>query len=152
MNTSLLGFVPLCCACLACASATAQNTIAADPQKEVIATERAFAKTMVEHDFAGFLSFVSEEAVFMQRDAALRGRDQIAAVWKPWYEAKQAPFSWEPERVEVLDSGTLAISIGPVRDENGKQIATFSSIWRRDAPGKWHIVFDKGNSICSCEH
>ncbi len=155
MNASLSRFrnaVPWLDSGSACVSAMAQTMSTTDLQNEVRATERAFAKTMVEHDFAGFLSFVSEEAVFMQRDAALRGRDQIAAVWKPWYEAKQAPFSWEPERVEVLDSGTLAISIGPVRDENGKQIATFSSIWRRDAPGKWRIIFDKGNSVCSCEH
>jgi ketosteroid isomerase-like protein len=152
MHTRFLRFILLFCACLANASTTAQSTTAADLQKEVIGTERAFAKTMADRDFAGFLSFVSAEAVFMQRDNALRGRDQIAAVWKPWYDAKQVPFSWEPERVEVLNSGTLAISMGPVRDEKGKKIATFSSIWRRDAPGKWHIIFDQGNSVCACEH
>jgi len=64
---------------------------------------------------------------------------------------KKAPFSWEPERVEVLESGNLAMSMGPVFDNEGKQIATFSSIWRRDKSGKWRIIFDKGNDICSCE-
>jgi ketosteroid isomerase-like protein len=46
--------------------------------------------------------------------------------------------------VEVLDSGTLALSAGPVRDPKGQQIGTFNSIWRREADGSWKIIFDKG--------
>jgi len=37
-----------------------------------------------------------------------------------------------------------------VRDRNGKQIATFSSIWRLEAPGTWRIIFDKGEAACDC--
>jgi len=50
----------------------------------------------------------------------------------------------------VLDSGTLALSSGPVFDPDGKQIATFNSIWRLEAPGQWRIVFDKGSAACNC--
>jgi len=53
--------------------------------------------------------------------------------------------------VEVLDSGTLALSTGPVHDPGGKRIGTFSSIWRREADGSWRIVFDKGCPVCTCE-
>jgi hypothetical protein len=53
--------------------------------------------------------------------------------------------------VEVLGSGTLALSTGPVRDPSGKLIGTFTSIWRQDAPGVWRIVFDKGNPVCKSE-
>ena len=45
------------------------------------------------------------------------------------------------------DSGTLALSTGPVRDPAGSVVATFTSIWRREA-GRWRIVFDKGNEAC----
>jgi hypothetical protein len=38
-----------------------------------------------------------------------------------------------------------------VYDAAGKQTGTFTSIWRQDSPGVWHIVFDKGNPVCSCE-
>ncbi|HPA52918.1 MAG TPA: DUF4440 domain-containing protein, partial [Thermoanaerobaculia bacterium] len=62
-----------------------------------------------------------------------------------------APFSWEPALVEVLDSGTLALSTGPVRDPAGKETGTFTSIWRREGPGTWRIVFDKGNPVCPKE-
>jgi ketosteroid isomerase-like protein len=72
----------------------------------------------------------------------------VAAGWKSLFEGAKAPFSWEPERVEVLDSGTLAFSTGPVRDPEGRQIGTFNSIWRREADGHWKIVFDKGCPPC----
>jgi ketosteroid isomerase-like protein len=72
----------------------------------------------------------------------------VAEGWKPFFEGAAAPFSWEPETVEVLDSGSLALSSGPVRDPEGKQIGTFSSIWRREADGHWRVVFDKGCPVC----
>ncbi|MFZ6649204.1 YybH family protein [Undibacterium sp. TJN25] len=127
----------------------AQPTMS-DVQKQVADTERAFAKTMALRDHAGFTSFLSEEAVFFSGQEVLRGKQNIADAWKRLYQKPEAPFSWEPEQVEVLASGTLALSSGPVRDPQGKLIATFTSIWRLEAPGTWRIIFDKGNDACDC--
>ena len=121
-----------------------------DIQQVVADTERAFARTMAERDHAAFVRFVSEEAVFFSGTKVLRGKQQVADAWKPYYQSPTAPFSWQPEQVEVLQSGSLAISSGPVRDAQGKVIATFSSVWRLEAPGVWRIVFDKGNEVCDC--
>ena len=122
----------------------------ADLQAQVRDTERAFAKTMADRDHAAFASFVSDEAVFFSGPkAVLRGRKAVADAWKRFYEGP-APFSWEPESVEVLDSGTLGLSSGPVRDPEGNRVGTFSSIWRRGPDGKWTIVFDKGCPPCEC--
>lgn len=127
----------------------AQN--AAPLADQVIAVERAFAKTMADRDHAGFVSFLTEETVFMGPQDAQRGKQAVAAAWKRFYEGGQAPFSWEPERVEVLDSGTLALSTGPVRDRQGNRVGTFNSVWRREAGGAWKIVFDKGCPPCECK-
>jgi ketosteroid isomerase-like protein len=116
--------------------------------RQVMETERAFAKTMADRDLTAFASFLSDEAVFISGPSPLRGRRQVTEWWKRHYEKPAAPFSWEPEQVEVLDSGTLALSTGPVFDPEGRQIAAFTSIWRREAPGVWRIVFDKGNEVC----
>ena len=118
---------------------------------EVFATERAFAKTMADRDHAAFRSFLAEETVFFSGEKALRGAEAVAAHWKRFYEGKEAPFSWDPAQVEVLDSGTLALSTGPVRDPDGKVSGTFTSIWRREAPGKWRIVFDRGCPVCGAK-
>jgi hypothetical protein len=52
-------------------------------------------------------------------------------------------------RPGVLDSGTLALSSGPVRNPRGELSARFSSVWRREVGG-WRIVFNKGSPVCNC--
>ena len=117
---------------------------------EVRNAERAFAKTMADRDHAAFVSWLSEEAIFVGPKTTFRGRQSVAEGWKRFYESTRAPFSWEPERVEVLDSGTLALSSGPVRDPQGKRIGTFNSVWRREPGGGWKIVLDNGCPPCDC--
>lgn len=115
-----------------------------DLQQQVRDAERAFARTMADRDHAAFTSFLADEAIFLGPKEVLRGRDAVAAGWKRYFEAKQAPFAWEPERVEVIDSGTLAISTGPVNDPSGKRVGTFTTTWRRESDGKWRVVLDSG--------
>jgi ketosteroid isomerase-like protein len=132
-----------------CATAPSRQNLG-ELENQVADTERAFAKTMADRNHAGFVSFLSEETVFFSSPtSALRGREEVAKAWAPFYEKPEAPFAWAPEKVEVLDSGTLALSTGPVRNPQGKVIGTFTSIWRQDAPGVWHIVFDKGCPVCT---
>src|SRR4051794_1725227 len=100
-----------------------------DLKEQVRNTERAFAKTMADRDHAAFVSFLAEEAVFFG-NGLLRGPKQVGDGWKRFFEGPRAPFSWEPEQVEVLDSGTLALSSGPVWDPDHKRIGTFNSVWR----------------------
>jgi ketosteroid isomerase-like protein len=140
----------LCVAMLAGCAPVTSRPMATDLQRQVTDTERAFAQTMADRDHEAFASFLSDETVFFAGAKALRGKKQVVDAWKPFYEEPAAPFSWQPEVVEVLDSGTLALSTGPVRDPQGKVFATFTSIWRLEAPGTWRIIFDKGNTVCDC--
>ena len=68
--------------------------------------------------------------------------------WKRFYEQPNAPFSWEPDQVEVLASGEFAHSSGPVRNPEGKVVARFNSVWRQESPGVWRVVFDRGEPVC----
>ena len=117
-------------------------------RQQVFATEQAFANSMAERDFDAFRQFLAEEAIFFSGEEPLRGSQQVADAWSAYFEGPGAPFSWAPRTVEVLDSGTLALSTGPVYDPEGNCVATFSSIWRREASGDWKIVFDKGSPHC----
>ncbi len=126
----------------ACATAQADR---AQAEREVADTERAFARTMADRDHAAFTSFLSEEAVFFSGETPLRGKQAVAGAWKRFFEKPAAPFSWRPQAVEALDSGTLALSTGPVFDPDGQCIGSFLSIWRRERDG-WRIVFDRGGA------
>lgn len=133
------------------ATAAPQGPSPGELQRQVTEAERGFAKTMADRDHQAFSSFLADEAVFLGETRTRRGKQQVAEGWKPFFEGAQAPFSWEPERVEVLDSGTLALSTGPVHDPQGQRVGTFSSIWRREADGRWRIIFDKGCPPCKCQ-
>lgn len=115
---------------------------------QVRAAETAFAATMTQRDFTAFASFIADEAVFFGSAGPLRGKASVLDGWKDFYQGATAPFSWTPEVVEVLASGTLALSSGPVRDEAGNRIGTFNSIWRLDADRQWRVIFDKGCPMC----
>ena len=115
---------------------------------QVRAAETAFAKSMADRKLDAFESFVAEDAVFYDGDGVLRGKAAVVSGWKQFFQGEQAPFSWAPESVEVLDSGTLALSSGAVRDPTGTQVAAFNSIWRLEKDGRWRVVFDKGCPVC----
>lgn len=123
---------------------------AADParwQAEVQAAETAFARSMAERDFVAFQGHLSAQAVFFTAPGEpLRGKAAVAAHWQRFFDGPKAPFSWAPDRVEVLADGTLAHSSGPVRDPAGQPIARFNSVWRQEAPGVWRVVFDRGEA------
>lgn len=131
----------------AATTAAAQTT--AELEAHVRATESAFARSMADRDLAAFTAHLADETVFVGA-AALRGRQAVADAWSRFFNGPDAPFSWEPETVVVLASGTLALSSGPVRNSAGERVGTFNSVWRREADGRWRIVFDKGCPPCDC--
>jgi ketosteroid isomerase-like protein len=140
----------LSAACLAFGTARlAQPATSEELRNQVRLAEIAFAKTMADRDHAAFASHVADDAIFVGR-TTLRGRAAVAEGWQRFYEGKEAPFSWEPDRVEVNDAGTLGISTGPVRDPSGKRVGTFNSIWRRESDGRWRVIFDNGCPPCDC--
>lgn len=145
---SRVAAVVFACA-LGCAAPGAGGETPTELEEQVRAVERAFAKTMADRDHAAFTGFLADDAVFVG-SRALRGRDEVAAGWKPLFEAPEAPFSWEPETVVVPASGTLALSRGPVYDPTGRRVGTFNSTWRREPDGRWKIVLDAGCPPCDC--
>lgn len=118
-------------------------------RQQVRQREESFARTMADRDHVAFVTFIADEAIFVGR-TVLRGKTAVSEGWKRYFEGTEAPFSWAPERVEVLDSGTLAMTSGPVLNRAGARVGTFNSVWRRDADGRWRIILDSGCPPCDC--
>ena len=111
---------------------------------DVFVAESSFAASMAERNFEAFGSHVSPEAIFFGDTTVMRGKAAVLRSWRRFFEKPDPPFSWKPDVIEVLPSGMLALSSGPVFDPRGQQVGTFSSIWRRERDGRWLIIFDKG--------
>jgi ketosteroid isomerase-like protein len=119
--------------------------------QQVRDAENGFAATMAARDYKAFATFIAQDAVFFGGDGkGIRGKAAVVDGWKGLYEKPDAPFSWRSEDVQVLDSGKLAHSSGPVFNPKGERVGTFNSIWRREADGSWKVVFDKGCDVCKC--
>ncbi|MFO1329978.1 MAG: nuclear transport factor 2 family protein [Rubrivivax sp.] len=148
MRRRLVPLVPLALSMLAgCASAPVDHVSLAE---QVRASETAFATSMATRDFAAFASWVADDAVFINGGKPLRGKAAVLAHWERFFKSPTAPFAWKPELIEVLDSGQLAYSEGPVSLPDGRVVARYFSTWRRDPSGAWRIVLDNGVDACTC--
>ena len=108
---------------------------------KVRARETAFAKTMADRDHAAFATFVAEEALFLGR-SVLRGRPAVVEGWKSYFEGDKAPFSWQPDRVEVSGSGDMGMTSGryvQVITGAEAQQGRYVVVWRRDG-GDWKVL------------
>ena len=132
--------------CVAAGGPGTASTVEAE--EAVRNTELAFAKAMAERDFNSFVAHLSRDAVFFDDRKIQHGSAEVSAAWKPLFSGAKAPFSWAPDHVEVLASGDLALSTGPVV-VNDKVVGRFNSVWRLEAPHTWRIVFDKGEPVCA---
>jgi len=144
MRHRIVGF--LVAALAAPSLLAAQSGPAADLRRQVFVAESNFAATMVNRDLKAFTEFLSPETIWFGR-TPLRGKDAVITAWRRFFDGPKAPFSWRPETVEVLPSGNLALTSGPVFDPDGKMTNTFTTIWRLDPDGKWRVIYDKGCPI-----
>jgi uncharacterized protein (TIGR02246 family) len=116
---------------------------------ELRAAETGFADSMARRDAAAFAGFVADDAVFIHGGRPLRGKAAVVEHWSRFFAGPTAPFSWAPEIVEVAGDGAIGYSEGPVTSPKGEVFARFCSTWRRDADGRWRVVFDNGYPVCS---
>jgi ketosteroid isomerase-like protein len=138
-----------CAALVGCGSAPMPPDLGI-AREQVAGVERAFAQTMADRDFTAFARFIADDAVFLNDGKPLRGKPAVLAHWKRFFEGSKAPFAWRPEFVEVLETGSLAQTTGPVFGADGAHIANFYSTWRRDTSGTSRIVLDNGYAACRC--
>ena len=124
----------------------ASPAAAADRAEEVRATEIAFAKAFADRDETKFFSYLDDDAQFLGRRNTMHGKQEVIAGWSEFFKAAVAPFRWEPDRVVTNAAGDLGFSSGPVFDEAGVQIGTFTSTWVRQPDGSWKILFDVGSA------
>ena len=80
--------------------------------QRVVATERAFAKTMADRDQPQFSRLISAEAVFFSGATALRGKSKISDGWLKYFKTPQAPFSWEPSNEKARLAAGLDFWLG----------------------------------------
>lgn len=123
----------------------------ADLQNDLRCREIAFSQSVENKNLELFKSFIDSDARFAGK-SVLKGPNEIASAWQLFFSDDGPAIMWRPKFVEILEDGTLALTRGPYRmnttDTDGnavEQWGTFNSVWRKNADGKWRVVFDAGS-------
>jgi ketosteroid isomerase-like protein len=130
-------------------STTNSTTDLESLKTEVMQAEKEFNDVAEEEGIAkAFAAFAAENAVIQRRGELIKGQAAIAS----WYENNSNPdatLSWEPDFIDVSQSGDLAYTYGKFEfsypDSTGTKITssgTFHSVWKRQADGSWKFVWD----------
>ena len=118
-------------------------------KREIRDTELAFAKLAKEQGLkVAFTTYAADDAVINRGDNLIKG---IKAIEEYYANQKflNVSLEWEPEFIEVAESGDLGYTYGPyifkATDSNGKEISSegiFHTVWKRQANGQWRFIWD----------
>ena len=118
-------------------------------KREIRDTELAFAKLAKEQGLkVAFTTYAADDAVINRGDNLIKG---IKAIEEYYANQKflNVSLEWEPEFIEVAESGDLGYTYGPyifkATDSNGKEISSegiFHTVWKKQANGDWRYVWD----------
>jgi len=117
-------------------------------ENEILETERAFsAMAGTDGVSSAFLYYAAEDAV-LNRGGLIIGKDSIAR----WFDNLTQPdvsLVWEPEFVDVAQSGDLGYTYGSFvftsKDSSGNDVESkgvFHTVWKRQPDGNWRFVWD----------
>lgn len=129
------------------------TTHAVDVRCAVWQRELSFARSVQQHDAAGFASHVEPDAVFAANSPRpQRGKDAVLAHWRGLIDGKQMRLAWYPTQVVADDAAGVAYSSGRWLMEATDPAARphfiaghFATVWHRGKDGAWRVLFDGGD-------
>lgn len=116
--------------------------------------EIAVGGSVKERDVERFKSYLAPRAVFLAEEVG-RGRDEIAAIWRPFFDDGGPRISYQPERIGVAASGDLAYVVGEATvsqltrgDHERTRQGPYLTAWGRDGDGKWKLLGSGSLVVC----
>ena len=117
-------------------------------KQEIVDTEKEFSDLARKEGIpAAFLAFAAEDAVLMRNNTLVIGKEALKESFRG--SPKNVSLSWQPDFVDVAESGDLGYTYGKFiytsTDSLGKksvQEGVFHTVWKRQADGSWKFVWD----------
>lgn len=142
--------LPLLTGLAACLSSSSENKVE-NWKKEVMETERVFAKMAKEQGVpAAFEAFAADSVVLMRNNQLITGKKAMADSYRhSVLDDPNISLEWEPDFVDVAGSGDLAYTYGTyifsIVDSMGvtkRDTGIFHTVWKRQSNGQWRFVWD----------
>ena len=146
---SVIILLLICCIYFSCNNKESDQITMEKYKQEIRDTELAFANLAKEQGLkVAFTTYAADDAVINRGDNLIKG---IKAIEEYYANQKflNVSLEWEPEFIEVAESGDLGYTYGPyifkATDSNGKEISSegiFHTVWKRQANSEWRYVWD----------
>jgi ketosteroid isomerase-like protein len=128
------------------ASANTNNTAPAvftpPPEQQLLELERQLSAAAQDAGLGGALATVMHpEGVVIRPGVVLSGSEAITRGLAP--PAGAGPMYWQPDRVEVSNSGDMGMTSGRyVQVITGSEAVQgrYVVVWRRDSAGEWRVL------------
>jgi uncharacterized protein (TIGR02246 family) len=118
--------------------------------EKLMQTSREWSQIVSTADVEKTLSYWADDAVVMSAgQPILKGKKEIRKMVEESFKTPGFKISWEPQSVEVSQSGDMAYLIEKetmsMNDSTGKTITLHSkgvTVWRKQTDGSWKNVAD----------
>jgi len=146
MNNYLLLILSAYFSLCACAQRTNESQIEKWKQ-EVLKTENDFSQLAQDSGIhRAFINYAADDAVLMRNDKLILGKKAIDSLYR---NQTSTGLSWQPDHIDVGDSGDLAYTYGTYtfiqKDSLGESNISngiFHTVWKRQSDGSWKFVWD----------
>lgn len=116
---------------------------------EILSAEKAFEATVAKKGLAqAFYEFADSQAVLNRQGRLIKGNDSIFAYCRN-AEKGFVSLTWEAEFVEVAPSCDMGYTYGTYLFTSKDTLGTlvqhkgiFHTVWKKQATGEWHYVWD----------
>lgn len=108
------------------------------PPADAVAAERAFAaRAQVEGQWTAFRATAAPDAIMLAP-----GPINAHRFLQRFRQDPKVAVMWWPARVWTSCDGSMAVTTGPWVRRGGTSVGTFTTVWRREADGRWRWVYD----------
>ena len=121
----------------------------------LLEADRAFARATARDGLDGWLSFMADDAVRVSRpgEKLIIGKERIKLRDADLFADPNHKLVWEPAESHLFADGKIGVTTGRYRmianDTDGNETVLsqggYVTWWRKDADGKWKVIFDTGS-------
>lgn len=143
-------FTPIVAVVLLISCATKEpKIVTVDTKKEILEADLAFSEMSKAKGMrAAFMEYIDSNGVLLRPNTLpLVGGQAIDYI----SQENDSSYSmvWEPQGALVAKSGDLGFTYGvyalTIKGKDSVKYGTYTSIWKKQADGKWKFVLDTGN-------
>ena len=139
------------CSSVLVVGSTSQKMEPVSSLRELVDTERAFAKASGEKGTrTAFMEFIADDGILF-RPTAVKGKQWMVEHPLP-PTPKRSVLSWQPIFADVSAAGDMGYTTGPwefkqnIEDDKPTDFGNFVTVWKKQADGTWKFVVDLGIS------